>query len=233
MINRREINIESIIEVAEALGELNNKVVYVGGAVVSLYVNDPAAEDPRPTKDIDVAMEIATVAQLEKIRQQLTAKGFHSDPEETVICRFNYRNILVDVMSTQEVGWAPANSWFKGGFKHIEPNTLKKRTLIQLMPLAYFIAAKFEAYHDRGKDPRTSHDLEDIIYVMDNRIDLVEQIVRAPEKVKDYLQQEFKNLLSPKLEEAVLGHLNPFTQKERFDLLKEKLNKIINLQKQP
>ena len=38
----------------EALGELNNKVVYVGGAVVSLYVNDPAAEEPRPTKDIDL-----------------------------------------------------------------------------------------------------------------------------------------------------------------------------------
>ncbi|MCD4664706.1 MAG: hypothetical protein K8R68_05490 [Bacteroidales bacterium] len=28
--------------------------------------------------------------------------------------------------------------------------------------------------------------------------------------------------------EALGGHLNPFTQKERFDLLKEMLNKIIN-----
>lgn len=41
MINRREINIESLIEVAEALGDLNDRAVYVGGAVVSLYVNDP------------------------------------------------------------------------------------------------------------------------------------------------------------------------------------------------
>ncbi|MFU8842975.1 MAG: nucleotidyl transferase AbiEii/AbiGii toxin family protein [Bacteroidales bacterium] len=225
MINRREINIESLIEVAEALGDLNDRAVYVGGAVVSLYVNDPAAEDPRPTKDIDVAMEIATVGELEKVRQQLAEKGFHNDPQEKVICRFTYENILVDVMSTQEVGWAPANPWFKDGFEHLEVVSLNERINIRIMPLAYFLAAKFEAFHGRGKDPRTSHDFEDIIFVMDNRTDLVEQTVNAPEKVRNYLKSELEKLL--KLEEAVLGHLNPFTQKERYEILKEKTEAII------
>ena len=41
---RRKIDIESIIEVASALGELNDKSVFVGGAVVGLYVDDPAAD---------------------------------------------------------------------------------------------------------------------------------------------------------------------------------------------
>lgn len=46
MKNTQIINI--IIErVANALGELNEKVIYVGGAIVSLYINDPAAEDVR------------------------------------------------------------------------------------------------------------------------------------------------------------------------------------------
>lgn len=225
MINRREINIESIIEVAEALSDLNDKAVYVGGAVVSLYVNDPAAEDPRPTKDIDVAMEIATVGELEKIRQQLAEKGFHNDPKEKVICRFTFENLLVDVMSTKAVGWAPTNPWFKEGFEHLAAVALNKNITIHIMPVAYFMAAKFVAFHNRGKDPRTSHDLEDIIYVMDNRIDLVDQLLNAPENVRNYLNGELENLL--KLEEAVLGHLNPFTQKERFDLLKEKIEAII------
>lgn len=225
MINRREVNIDSIIEVAEALGDLNDKTVYVGGAVVSLYVNDQAAEDARPTKDIDVAMEIVSLAELEKIRQQLDKKGFYNDPAEKVICRFIFENILVDVMSTQAVGWAPANTWFKEGFEYMEIIELNEKVNIRIMPVSYFLAAKFEAFHDRGKDPRTSHDLEDIIYVMDNRIDLADQILNAPVNVRIYLKGEFENLL--KLEEAVLGHLNPFTRNERYALLKEKIYLII------
>ncbi len=54
------INLGIIKKIAIALGELNDKVVYVGGAVVSLYINDPAAEDVRPTKDIDITLRIAS-----------------------------------------------------------------------------------------------------------------------------------------------------------------------------
>ncbi len=41
------INREVIKKVALALGELNNDVVYVGGATVGLYINNPAADDVR------------------------------------------------------------------------------------------------------------------------------------------------------------------------------------------
>jgi hypothetical protein len=44
-----QINNIIIERVANALGELNEKVIYVGGATVSLYINDPAADDVRPT----------------------------------------------------------------------------------------------------------------------------------------------------------------------------------------
>lgn len=35
------INRAIIKRIAVALGELNEKVIYVGGATVSLYINDP------------------------------------------------------------------------------------------------------------------------------------------------------------------------------------------------
>ena len=63
LVNRKVIKI-----IANALGELNERVVYVGGAVVSLYSNDPAADDVRPTQDLDISMEIASVGELEKLR---------------------------------------------------------------------------------------------------------------------------------------------------------------------
>jgi hypothetical protein len=44
------INKGIIKKIALALGELNEQVIYVGGATVGLYINDPAADDVRPTK---------------------------------------------------------------------------------------------------------------------------------------------------------------------------------------
>jgi hypothetical protein len=38
----------------------------VGGAVVSLYIDDPSADDVRPTKEIDFSMQIGTLGELKK-----------------------------------------------------------------------------------------------------------------------------------------------------------------------
>lgn len=70
------INIEIIKKIASALGELNEKIIFVGGAIISMYVNDPAADDVRPTKDIDLTVKVATYTELENIRVELNKKGF-------------------------------------------------------------------------------------------------------------------------------------------------------------
>ena len=50
-------NIVRIKAVARALAELTEKVVFVGGATLSLYPTIPVFE-PRPTDDVDVIIEI-------------------------------------------------------------------------------------------------------------------------------------------------------------------------------
>lgn len=92
-------DLKVISKVAKALGELNDRVVYVGGAIVSLYINDPAAEDIRPTKDIDISLEILTLSELENLRLLLNEKKFYQTSDATVMCRFMYDDITVDVMS--------------------------------------------------------------------------------------------------------------------------------------
>lgn len=60
-------------------------------------------------------------------------------------------------MSTKEVGWAPANPRFGPGFKYLQKQQIEDKT-IHILPLAYFLATKLTAFHDRGsKDARTSH----------------------------------------------------------------------------
>jgi len=227
-MNEKHVNIEVIKTIAIALGELNEQLAFVGGAVISLYADDPASEEPRPTKDIDIVLEILSYTELVKIQDNLNRKGFNPDQDSKVICRFKYDEILVDVMSTQEIEWAPANLWFKDGFKHIQKYELEKGIIINILPLAYFLASKFEAFKDRGKDPRTSHDFEDIIYLLDNRINLVDDIIKSPEKVRTYLQNEFKLLIQPNMEETILCHLDPLIQAQRYQMLMGKLNAVIN-----
>ncbi len=222
------INLKVIGKVAKALGELNDRVVYVGGAIVSLYINDPAAEDIRPTKDIDISLEILTLGELEKLRVLLTQKKFYQTSDETVMCRFMYDDVTVDVMSTKAVGWAPADQWFALGFKHVETRKIEDQQ-IRILPLAYFLAAKFSAFHDRGaKDPRTSKDFEDITYILDNRLDLIEQIIYSPGDVKQYLKSEFKNILSDSgLQEALIANLFYETQVIRYKYIIDKLEVIL------
>lgn len=229
MLKNTIINLGVIRKIAAALQELNERVVYVGGAVVSLYVNDPAAEDVRPTKDIDISLEIASVGELEEIRESLNKKGFKQSPEDDVICRFRYEDVKVDVMSTKEVGWAPANPWFGPGFNYVEKINIQDK-IINVLPLSYFLATKFTAFHNRGEnEARTSHDFEDIVYILDNRTDLVMAILKAPDDVKKYLKKEFIALLgSNNMKEAIIANLYYETQPERFEMIIEKLKKIIN-----
>ena len=96
------INRKTTIKIARALGELNNEVVFVGGAMVSMYIDDPAAEDIRPTKDLDLTFQITTASKLEALRQKLVDKGFNQTHEENVMCRFRFDDLFIDVMSTQQ-----------------------------------------------------------------------------------------------------------------------------------
>jgi hypothetical protein len=50
-------NITRIKAVSTALGDLKDKVVFVGGATVSLYA-ERMAEEVRPTNDVDILLEL-------------------------------------------------------------------------------------------------------------------------------------------------------------------------------
>ena len=51
MIRTRDINIRMIIAVAKRLGNLRDKVVFVGGCATGLFVTDPAIPEVRATQD--------------------------------------------------------------------------------------------------------------------------------------------------------------------------------------
>lgn len=228
MLKNTQINRIATKMIAQALGELNNDVVYVGGSVVSFYVDDPAADDVRPTKDIDITFEIRSLRELEVIRLKLTEKGFYQSSEDSVICRFRFDDILVDVMSTEAVGWAPANVWFSAGFMNKIQIELDTAT-IQVMPYVYFLATKFSAYLGRGNnDPIMSKDYEDIVYLLNHTLNLAEHISKGNNEVQLFLRNQFEEILSNgTLQEAMIAHLFHEDQFGRLDKILSSLRQII------
>lgn len=52
-------SVEEILYLAAVcLGHLRQRMVFGGGAVRGLLITDPAVEGPRPTKDVDVIVEV-------------------------------------------------------------------------------------------------------------------------------------------------------------------------------
>lgn len=49
-------NLPQLRQIAEALGDLRDQVVFVGGAVAGLLVTDPLADPVRATRDVDAVV---------------------------------------------------------------------------------------------------------------------------------------------------------------------------------
>jgi hypothetical protein len=79
---------------------------------------------------------------------------------------------------------------------------------IHIFKTSYFIATKIEAYHGRGiSDFRLSHDIEDIITVIDGQNDF-KNILDAPQDLKVYLRKELNAFLKEDLFiESISSHL--------------------------
>ena len=220
------INLNTLEKTALALEEINEEVVYVGGAVVGLYVDDAGAEPPRPTTDIDITVQVSTYAQMDQLRERLAGKKIYPALSGTVMYRFSFENIFIDFIPWEDTPLGPTNKWLKRGFEKAYPVTIGKAE-IRILPVSFFLASKWEAFRNRGNDPRTSHDLEDIIYVIDNHKNISDEVIKSDEDVKRFLREMSDEILSHKyLNEIIECHLDPFTAGERRDIIIERLHKI-------
>lgn len=210
----RQVNIARIKTVAHALQDLNQKVVFVGGATVALYADNPAAPEARPTDDVDVVVELTSYGGYAGLEEQLRRLGFSNDSTSNIICRFQVRGITVDVMPTQPHIIGFNNQWYPEGFARAVTLTLDRQE-INVFPLPYFLATKLEAFKSRGHhDYRTSSDFEDIVYVFENNTGLSGHLAQTTGALRQYLKVQFARLVTdPDFEEGLYSHLEPFHAK--------------------
>lgn len=158
-------NYEYLLLIADALGDLRNNVVFVGGCTAGLLLTDSAAEGIRATKDVDAIVEAATLRQYYELESRLPALGFVRDADSGVICRWRHvaSAVLFDLMPIDPAVLGFSNRWYPEAARTATRVRLNERVEIRQIAAPAFIATKLEAFVNRGGgDFLSSHDLEDL-----------------------------------------------------------------------
>jgi hypothetical protein len=223
-------SLEMLAHIAKGLGPLKDKVVFVGGSTVSLYLSDPGAGTVRPTEDVDCVIQVLTRGQYYKLESELEKLGFrHVTGENAPICRWSYKGLTADIMPTEGTVLNFKNSWYPDGYEHSITVRLPRGEHVRIFSLPYFLASKIEAFSDRGHgDFLTSPDMEDIITVLDGSETAAAEISSAPAKVKKHLAEKFSEFLrDERFLESLEGNLrSPAGTAGRVERIKSMLSSL-------
>jgi hypothetical protein len=198
---------------AMALDHLLEEVVFVGGATLTLWMTDPAASPPRPTKDVDVIVEVTTRGGFYAFEGRLRERGFREDQESGVICRWQHRDtgLTLDAMPAEASVLGFENRWQAEALPFAKECELPTGRRIRAVPPPYLLATKLEAFKGRGRgDFIGSADFADIVALVDGREELVPEVRAAASELRRYVSEELRRLGShPRFLDGIYGAFPP------------------------
>lgn len=175
--------------------------------MLELYASDPSAPELRPSREIDCLLNIETAGEFLAWEHALEARGFRkvarNDPSANQAWR--YEDVTLTFTYPNFGAKSSFNRWYQDGIFHSLPYKLPSGTMIRIFSPPYVIATKIEAFQNRGnQDFRLSEDFEDIVYLLDNRVELKEEVLSAYYEVRNYIRSHFDFFLaSGDLEEGL------------------------------
>jgi hypothetical protein len=224
----KEQNFETVARVATYLQDLVDEVVFVGGSSAAFLITDEDIVTVRQTLDVDVIVEVINLPEYYRFEKRLRKLGFEPDPEGP-ICRFLIDGIKVDVMPDDEEIVGFSNDWYQTAI-----DTAQKHSIgdieIRVVSAPLFLATKLEAHHGRSEgDYLGSHDMEDILAVIDGRPTIIRDCFNAPDDVKAYLHDNFAALLADDEFINVLpGFVDPSGGSARAEVIRDRLQGLVN-----
>lgn len=228
-MNPRDPNVYAVQEVADALGDLCEELILVGGCAVGLLITDTARPPSRATKDVDLVTEVTSLANYYELEEKLRTKGFQEHGD--VICRWTRNRLIVDIMPAIDIGHGFTNRWYPLAVQNAQRITLPSGTEIRMVTAAYFIATKLESFRNRGGGNYEHHDIEDIVNIVDGRSELVDEVRAADESVVEFIKEEIDDLLAdPRFTDQLPWQLYPDeSNQSRVTLIIERMRKLAGL----
>ncbi|MEO8673578.1 MAG: hypothetical protein ABI411_19880 [Tahibacter sp.] len=225
-------NIQMIETIVDALGPLAADLVLVGGCAAGLLMTDSAGAAIRATTDVDLVLQVAGFGQYIDFAKRLAKTGFKQSLDQEQVCRWQYGSLKIDVMPTDEKILGFTNKWYFGLIQSSNELKLPSSKTIRIVSGPYFVATKLEAFFDRGNGAyQSSHDIEDIISIVDRRPELATEIESADEGVRIYLNEEFERILAhEEFVDSIAYHMRPDSASQsRVPIVIERMRKIAGL----
>lgn len=229
-------NADLLLGTVEKLSPLLDRLAFVGGCATALLVTDPASAPVRPTTDVDAIVEVTSYLDFTNLESQLRQLGWReSRSEDSPLCRWAQGKLTLDIMPTDAAILGFSNRWYRPALEHAGSFHLGGHTF-RVITAPYFLATKLEAFLGRGKgDFHASHDLEDIVTVMDGRPEIVAEVEPSDAELRQFLRTQFSALLESRdFLEALPGHLLPDTvSQQRLPIVLDRLKSIAAIRLDP
>lgn len=203
-------NLEILTLAVDQLGDLVDELVFLGGCATGLLITDPAAPPIRVTRDVDAIVQVMSLSDYHNLELRLRVHGFAEDMSpEAPVCRWKGGDVILDIMPTDERILGFGNKWYEAASRNAESITLPSGHLINMVSAPYFLITKLEAFNGRGNgDYLMSHDIEDIVAVLDGRPEVFDEVRQAETSLKQELYSRFSNLIKDgRFVDAIAGHM--------------------------
>ncbi len=192
-------DIDLLERAASVLGDICDEVVLVGATTIVLWVTDPAAPPLRSTGDVDFVVEVATRADYYAFEDRLRSQGFGQDVSTRTICRWRHAasGLVIDAMPTRGDILGFENPWHAAGFDEAPLRALPSGASIRALAPPYLLAAKLEAFGNRGHaDYLGSSDFADVVVLLDARAELVAEVAASPGDLRDYTATQLAAMIT-------------------------------------
>lgn len=194
-------NLDRLEATAEALGPLMEELCLVGGCAAGLLISDPGASPVWPTEDVDLVVEAIHYAAYQKFCGGIANRGFSQHPGKgEPLCRWRRDELMVDIMPLDESVLGFSNRWYGPAFRSRQELTLPRGSIVHHIDAPHFLATKLSAFEGRGEgDFVASHDLEDLVRVVDGRPEVVGEVAASSEELRGHIASGIRALRGNRL----------------------------------
>lgn len=193
------VDYEALLDsVAADLEWLSPPPVFIGGAVIALFLDSFGRTQMRPTNDVDCIVPcVATRLDFTRLEERLRDHGWHPD-QRGPICRYTSpRGIAVDFMTQDPRALGFAGQWYPETVKQSSVFVLSTGREIRVPNVLHLFACKLEAFFDRGMaDPTASKDLEDIAALLDGNAELAHGTTAASPELRRFISDRLGRILN-------------------------------------
>lgn len=222
---------DPLTEVARGLGDLVERVVFIGGAVAPLLQIDRVFPAPRPTGDVDAIAMTVSYSDYQALRENLRERGFQETQDSRHAHRWTTPGPLRVPLDLVPIGnhlGASGNPWDEAAIATAVTIEIEPGLTIRHASASGFLALKFAAFRDRGSDdPFASDDLEDIFALVASRGTIIDEVDRSPDHIRVFIRERVRDLINvAEFEDLLAAHLGNVARNSAAQVIPETYERL-------